>query len=386
MDKMIKAKLVLEDGSSFDGLSTGLSGERAGKVVLNTAVVGYQEIMTDPANAGKILILTYPLIGNYGVAKKFYESKKCWLTGVIMKEKSRIYSNWQAEGSLDDFIKKESLNAINDIDTRTLAVTIRDKGEIFGIISAGDSNESMIANKIEEFKNGAERDFIKEISVKKPVEIKSEPAGPKIAVLDLGMLNGFTKQLTNLGCNVTLLPFNTSAKAISAMRPQGLIISGGPEDDAAIPKIVQEIKQLIGKIPMLGISLGHEIIALALGGKLNAMKIGHHGANYPVKASNSYKGEITVQNHSFVVNERSISGNKRIAITLRNVNDDTIEEMESRFLKFISTQYYPVSPEFEEVNEVFNRFLKITGARLVTGKRHFIKRTSGSNKVYYAKA
>lgn len=357
----MKAMLVLEDGSSFEGISIGVPGERLGEVVLNTAVVGYQEMMTDPSNAGKILVLTYPLIGNYGTAKKFYESKKCWINALIIKEKSRIYSNWQAEGSFGDFLLKEGVVAISDVDTRTLTVTIRDKGEMFAIVAAGDDiNKEELLKKIKNHKNRIKNDFIKEISVKKATEIKGPNAGPKIGVLDLGVPNSIIKQLKTLGCNITLLPYDTSAKDILEMKFDELIISSGPEDDEAMPSLAETTKILLGKIPILGIAAGHEIIGLALGAKLKKMSVGHHGVNYPAKAPDSCKGEITVQNHSFIIDESSIKNKKGVKITLHNINDNSIEEMESKPLKFISAQYCPASPGFDEVNEVFRRFFKMS--------------------------
>lgn len=354
----MKGILVLEDGSVFEGISIGIEGEIIGKVALNTAVVGYQEIMTDPANAGKILILTYPLIGNYGVAKKFYESKKCWIGGLVIKEKSRIYSNWQADDSLDNFLKKENLIAISDVDTRTLTVKIRDDGEMFAIISTHRAKKDELLKKLKEHKT--KKDFIRKISVKKITEIKGNSSSKNIGIIDIGIMNSFIKQLTDLKCSITLLPYNTDAEKILGLNFDGLIISSGPEEDSVIPEIVETVKKLIGKIPLLGISTGHLIICLALGGKIKQMKIGHRGMNYPVKPPSSYKGDITVQNHSLVVDDDSINNIKDIKITLYNVNDKTIEEIESEELKFISTQYYPVSPGFDEVNEVFKRFLNIT--------------------------
>jgi len=377
---MNKAKLVLEDGSVFEGISAGAEGEKISEVVLNTAVVGYQEMVTDPTNAGKILVLTYPLIGNYGVAKKFNESKKCWISGLIIKELSRIYSNWQSEGPLEEFLKKEDVVTISDIDTRTLAVTIRDKGEMLGIVSTKNSAIEEMLKKLENHKKRS-LEAIKDISVKKPAEIKGRPSGANIAVLDLGMKNSFIKQLTTLGCNITLLPYDTKAKDILALKPDGLIISNGPENDSAIPEIVLTVKDLLGKIPMMGVAAGHEIIGLALGGKLIKMKIGHHGSNYPIKPPDSFKGEISVQNHSYVIDEDSIKSKKNVTVTMRNVNDNSIEEMESRQLKFVSVQYNPESPGFDEVNGAFTRFLKMAGK--LSKIRNIIRSSSG---VEYAKA
>ncbi len=352
----MKANLILEDGSVFEGVGVGDIKEGIGEVVINTAVVGYQEIMTDPSNAGKIMVLTYPLIGNYGVARKFDESRKCWLSGLVIKEPSRIYSNWQAEGSFKDFLIKEGVGCIADADTRTIAVTIREKGEMRGIISTGKESAKELMAKITAHNKNS---FIKDTSVKKITEMPGGAKGPKVAVLDLGIPNSFLKQLKALGCDIVLLPYDTPAGDIISVKPDGLIISSGPENDEAAPKIAETVKAILGKIPMLGISAGHEIIGMALGCAIEKMKLGHRGVNYPVKNPNSFKGEITVQNHSFVINSDSIKNKKNVTVTLRNLNDDSIEEMESRQLRFISAQYYPASPGLNEVNALFIRFLNM---------------------------
>jgi len=370
----MKSMLILEDGSLFEGNSIGVAGEKMGEVVLNTSVVGYQESMTDPANAGKILIFTYPLIGNYGVAKKFFESRRSFVNAVIIKEESRMFSNWQAEDSFNNFLKKEKVVAISEVDTRTLAVRIRNGGQMLGILSTKGAKKDVLLKKLNEYKQSLineattekqfynflylKNDFIKLVSTKKIKEINGK-SGPKIAILDIGILNSFIKQLRNSGCNILLLPYNTNADKILELKPDGLVIPNGPEEDKAIPGIVTTVQKLLGKIPMMGISTGHELIYLALGGKLQKLKVGHHGSNYPVKSPSSYKGHITVQNHSFIADEDSLKGRDDIKITLRHVNDNSIEEMESKKLKFISTQYYPVSPGSDEVNTAFKKFLNI---------------------------
>ncbi|MFA5145910.1 MAG: glutamine-hydrolyzing carbamoyl-phosphate synthase small subunit [Candidatus Omnitrophota bacterium] len=349
--------LILENGEIFDGVSIGVSGERIGEVVLDTAVVGYQEIMSDPANAGKIVVMTYPLIGNYGVADKFYESKKCWIGGLIIKEKTRIYSNWQAEGSFDGLLKKEGIVAMEGVDTRTLAITIRDEGEMLGMISAGKTPASELMKRLKAHKKGSRIDFIRSISTKGIVEIKAKPSGPRIVVIDIGVLNSFVSQLKTLGCNITLVPYDTDAAAILGMAPDGVIISNGPEADVSLPAVAKTAKDLMGRVPLLGISTGHEVIGLALGAKLRKMKTGHHGVNYPVKPSDSWKGEITVQNHSYVIDENSLPKKGGIDVILRNLNDDSVEALESKKLRFISVQYYPSSPGFGEVNPILRRFM-----------------------------
>jgi carbamoyl-phosphate synthase small subunit len=270
-----------------------------------------------------------------------------------------------------------------DADTRTIATTIRDKGEMLGIISTTDFKKDSLLKKLSAYKNGLKKEHIKEVSVKKPSEAKSTSAGPDIAVLDLGMLHSFTTQLKNLGCSVTLLPYHTSAEAILDMTPDGLIISGGPEDDAAIASVAKTVKALLGKVPMMGIGTGHQAIGLALGARLTRMKVGHHGVNYPVKDGANLKGDITVQNHSYTIDEASIK-DRRINVTLRNINDNTVEEIESKQLKLLSVQYYPASPGFNEVNGAFKRFISMAGHRRGASAQKAAR--ASQSEVTYAKA
>jgi len=355
----MRAILLLEDGCSFSGESLGVPGERCGEVILNMAVVGYQEMMTDPANAGKILVLTYPLIGNYGIAPKFNESSRCLLSGLGIKEKSKIYSNWQAKESFDKFIKDQNLLAIGEIDTRTLTVHLRDKGEMPGIISTLTKDTQKLLSKIESFKKKNTKDYISKISVRKPVSLGKTKSKYKVAVLDLGITNSIIRQLEALELSVYVFPYNTRPEEILRSKPCGLIISNGPEADIVLKEVTGNVKTLIKKIPMLGISTGHQILASALGAKIKRMPLGHRGVNYPIANPASYKAEITVQNHSYVVDADSLTKIKGLRITGYNLNDHSVEEMESKTLKLIGIQYYPASPGFNEVNPVFKRFIKL---------------------------
>lgn len=357
----MKAILMLEDGKSFVGEGLGVEGEKVGEVILNTAVVGYQEMMTDPANAGKILVLTYPLIGNYGIAPKFNESKHVWLEGLVIKEKSRIYSNWQAKTSFDAFIKEHNLLTMSEVDTRTLAVHLRQKGSMLGIISTKNFEAKELLAKINDFKKKPSESLLPKISVKKPLHLGKEKAKYKVAILDLGITNSIIRQLETLGFSITLLPYNTPAQEILRLKPKGLIISHGPEEDIGLKEVANNIKSLINRLPILGISTGHQVLAAALGAKITKLKLGHRGVNYPIHNPASYKGEITVQNHAYVVDTDSLNKIKEVKITSYNLNDRSVEEMESKKLKLIGTQYIPASPGFNEVNPVFYRFKKMLG-------------------------
>lgn len=357
----MKAILMLEDGKTFSGESIGAATEKFGEVVFNTAVVGYQEMMTDPANAGKILVLTYPLIGNYGCAPKFNESKKVWISGLVIKEKSRIFSNWQAKQSFDDFLKENNVLAIAGIDTRTLAVHLRQKGSMQGIISTKTSDAKELLSKISAFRVKQAASLLPEISVKKGAEFGRKIAKKKIAILDLGVTHSLIKQLETLGFHIVVLPFKAGAQEILKHKPKGLIISGGPEEDPALKEVALNIKPLVGRLPILGISTGHQVLAHAIGAKVTKLKLGHRGVNYPVQNPASYKGEITVQNHGYVVDTDSLNKIKDVKITGFNLNDRTVEEMESKKRKFLGVQYTPACPGFDEVSPILIKFSKMLG-------------------------
>lgn len=351
----MKAILALENGSIYEGRSIGVEGEKTGWVTFYTGVVGYQEVITNPANAGKIIVMTYPLIGNYGVAKKFNESKKCWIDGMVIKEKSRIASNWQAEGDFGDFLKGKRVLAMEGVDTRTLTVELRDKGEQFGIFSTRDFNPQSLKRKIEKAKD-KKLDVIKKISVKEITDLTSK--GLRIAILDIGVTNSLIIQLKSLGCQVKLLPHNMKYSDILKLPSKCLIVSDGPEKDKSLSIVVDTVKQLLGKIPMFGLGTGCQVLTMAMGAKLKRMHPGHHGVNYPVSKPNSLKGEITVQNHSYKIDEASL---KDAEITWRNINDKSIEGIRNRKLKVFGCQFYPASPGFGEVNSVLEEFIDEIG-------------------------
>jgi carbamoyl-phosphate synthase small subunit len=355
----MKAILVLEDGKSFNA-NSDLNTECFGELILNTAVVGYQEMITDPANAGKILVLTYPLIGNYGVAPKFNESNKVWVSALAVKEKSRIYSNFQAKSSLDDFLKEKNASAVYNLDTRTLAVHLREKGPLFGMISTKEFDSKKLVEKISQIKRKPAQTFLPEISVSK---LKILGKGKRLVVLDLGVTNGLLKQLEALGFSLNILPYNASVKQILSISPKGVVISSGPENDPGLNQVAQNIKPLIGKLPILGVATGCQVLAAALGVGLIRLKLGHRGVNYPLARPGSFKGEITVQNHGYVLDQDALRKVKGLKVTAYNLNDHTPEEIESKKLKLIGAQYNPVSSGFDQVNPALIKFNKLLSIR-----------------------
>lgn len=356
----MKAVLMLEDGKTFSGHGFGACTERTGKVILNTSVVGYQEMATDPANSGRLLVLTYPLIGNYGVAEKFNESKKVCAAGLIIKESSRIFSNWQAHSSFEEFAKEQGLFVLQGIDTRTLAVHIRQKGEMLGIMANGCVPAKELSSKLDSFRLAAAESVLPDISVSKPTTIHGQKSrGNKIAVLDIGVTKSVLRQLQSLGFSLIVLPYNMRPADIMGLKTGGLIISGGPEEDPGLEVVVDTARGLIGKMPIMGIAAGHQVLARALGAKITRLKLGHRGANYPMHNPGSQKGEITVQNHGLVVDAEALAMIKHVKITGYNLNDHSVEEIESRQLRLLGVQYEPVSPGFDQVNPAFIRFKKM---------------------------
>lgn len=355
----MRAVLVLEDGKCFQARGN-IQADAFGEVVLNTAIVGYQEMLTDPANAGKILVLAYPLIGNYGTAAKFNESGKVWVSALAIKEKSRIYSNFQAELSLDDFLKEKNVLEIHDLDTRTLAVYLREKGPLLGIISTKECDPKKLLEKINQIKRQPQYSRLEETSIPKP---KVLGKGKKLAVLDLGLTNSLLKQLESLGLSLNIFPYNASTKQILSVNPAGLLISNGPENDPGLKLVAQNLKPLIGKLPVLGIGTGCQVLAAALGAGLIRLKFGHRGANHPLARPGSFKGEITVQNHGYVMDQNALCKINGLKITAYNLNDHTPEEIESKTLKLIGVQYNPVPAGFDQVNPVLLKFNKLLCSR-----------------------
>lgn len=353
----MNAMLMLQDGKIFSGKTIGPIKETIGEVMLNTAVVGYQEMATDPANRGKILVLTYPLIGNYGINPKFNESLKWQLNGLVVKETSRIVSNWQAKTSLEVFAKKQDALILRKVDTRSLAVYLRHKGEMLGIIAGLSSEPKALLEKIDAYRKNQTQDLIRLTSTAKPSYLGPKRARQKIALLDLGVSASLLAQLQSLGAGIFILPYTATAKEITKTKAGGLIISNGPENDVNLEKIAQAVRPLLGAMPILGISTGLHVLALAMGAKISRMKLGHRGVNYPVAHPGSFQAEITAQNHSFMVDSDSLDKIPHVKITGYHLNDRTIEEVAHNKLKCIGIQYYPQSPGKGQVHPVLKRFM-----------------------------
>ncbi|MFA4888813.1 MAG: glutamine-hydrolyzing carbamoyl-phosphate synthase small subunit [Candidatus Omnitrophota bacterium] len=354
----MNAILALEDGKVFRGESFGASGERYGEVVFNTSMAGYQEILTDPSYKGQIVAMTYPLIGNYGINKEDMESRRPFLEGFVVKECSKIASNWRSTTSLSQYLKENNVVGIEGIDTRDLTLHIRQKGALKAVLSTEGQDQKSLIRKAKESPGLIGRDLVKEVTIsKKYIWEKIKKAKYKVAVLDCGVKYNILRKLLENRCQVIVVPADTSAKEILKLKPNGALLSNGPGDPAALDYVVNVTRELIGKLPIFGICLGHQILGQALGGKTYKLKFGHHGANHPVKDLRTGKVAITVQNHSFCVDIESLD-KKEIEITHINLNDQTLEGMRHKKLPVFSVQFHPeASAGPHDAEYLFQQFI-----------------------------
>ncbi len=354
----MKAKLVLEDGRIFNGNSFGARGERYGEVVFNTSMTGYQEIITDPSYKGQIVTMTYPLIGNYGINSEDMESKKPFLEGFVIKELSRIVSNWRAEMSLEKYFEKNNVLGIEGVDTRALTKHIRLEGAMRAVISSEDSDNKSLVKKAKSSPKLAGIDLAREVTCKKPYSWNKDGKF-KVVVLDCGVKFNILRILAANSCHVVVLPASSSAETILSHKPSGILLSNGPGDPAALPYVAKTVKLLLGKLPIFGICLGHQILGMALGAKTYKLKFGHHGGNQPVKNLKTGKIDITVQNHGFCVNLDTLNMDN-IEITHMNLNDNTLEGMRHKKLPIFSVQFHPeAAPGPNDAKNLFKDFIKM---------------------------
>lgn len=360
---MTKARLVLEDGSLFEGVAFGHIGEAQGEVVFNTSHTGYQEILTDPSYKGQMVCMTYPLIGNYGANMRDRESEQAWASGFIVGELSEIYSNFEAEFGLDEYLNAQGVMGIGDIDTRRLVRHLRQQGAMQGIIST----ERNIANLIKKAQavpkmNG--QDLASMVTRGKTFTLKGDAPLCRVVAFDYGMKQNILQMLVQSGCEVTVVPAQTPAEEVVRLAPDGIFLSNGPGDPEAVGYAVDAIKFLanpkkVGReIPMFGICLGHQLLALALGAETYKLKFGHHGGNHPVKNLMTGKIEITAQNHGFAVNPKTLP--KYLELTHLNLYDQTVEGFRHKKLPIFSVQYHPeASPGPHDSHYLFNDFVAL---------------------------
>jgi carbamoyl-phosphate synthase small subunit len=369
------ALLALADGRVFRGDACGAGGEASGEVVFNTAMTGYQEILTVPSFRGLMVCITYPLIGNNGISPEEVESRRPWVNGFIVKEMCGYPSNWRGRMRLEDYLREHGIVAIQGIDTRALTRHLRDHGAQEGIISTVEADADRLVERARALPGLVGRDLVSEVSVAEPhgwdqgtwdlARGYTAPPEPRFRVVafDSGIKQNILRQLASLGCGVTVVPARTPAEAVLEMKPHGVFLSNGPGDPEAVPYLVESVRGLVGRTPIFGICLGNQILGLALGGKTYKLKFGHHGANHPVRDLATGRVEITAQNHGFSVDPASVS-KLGLDETHVNLNDGTSEGMRHRELPIFSVQYHPeASPGPRDSHYLFKRFADLMRAK-----------------------
>ena len=334
------AVFYLEDGTLFEGAAFGARGESLGEVVFNTSMTGYQEILTDPSYAGQIVVMTHPEIGNYGVNPDDEESCGPFVEGFAVREFSPISSSWRGKGPLSDYLDDHSITGITEIDTRALVRHVREKGAMRGILSTVDFDPDSLRAKVLAHPTMSGSDYVKNVTTSKVYPWPSEKRRFRVVAFDFGIKRNILRCLALRGCELTVVPATTSAEDVMSLNPDGIFLSNGPGDPEPLQYIVSNLKSLIGRKPIFGICLGHQVLALALGGKTYKLKFGHRGGNQPVKNLITEKIEITTHNHGFSVDANSLKDSE-VQLTHLNLNDKTLEGFRHRYLPVFSVQYHP---------------------------------------------
>ena len=350
----MKAYLILEDGTVFEGTSIGSSREVISEIVFNTSMTGYLEVLTDPSYAGQAVVMTYPLIGNYGICREDMESRQAWPDGYIVRELSRIPSNFRSGDTIDHFLKEQDIPGISGIDTRALTKILREKGTMNGMITTnGDYDLEEVKEKIRQY---TVKGVVLKTSVKKPYVLPGD--GKKVALLDCGAKDNIARNLNKRGCEVTVYPADTPAEEILKTNPDGIMLSNGPGDPAENVGIIEEVRKLYeSSVPIFAICLGHQLMALATGAKTYKLKYGHRGGNHPVKDLETGRVYITSQNHGYAVDEESLDPSVAVPAFV-NVNDKTNEGLKYVGKNIFTVQYHPEAcPGPLDSGYLFDRFM-----------------------------
>ena len=374
----MNAILALEDGTWYQGVAAGATGETSGEVVFNTSMTGYQEVLTDPSYAGQIVTMTAPQIGNYGVTSGDAESQAPRVAGFVMREASPLASNWRADGTLRDYLVRHQIVAIADIDTRALTRVLRNAGVMRGVIATGQVDPAALVEKARAIPKMEGTDLVRGVTCDTAFEWRHDPGRVgeadhaefgivpearakrrlRVAAYDFGVKYNILRRLDAYGCDVHVFPASAPASDLRKIEPDGIFLSNGPGDPAALPYAINNVRELVNAdVPMFGICLGHQILGLAVGGKTFKLKFGHRGANHPVKEHQSGKVEITSQNHGFAVDPQSLPADTTITHT--NLYDGTVEGFRHLAKPIFSVQYHPeASPGPHDADYLFRQFIE----------------------------
>lgn len=360
----MRAILALEDGCTFAGRAFGAVGEAVGEVVFNTSMSGYQEILTDPSYAGQIVVMTYPHIGNYGTNDVDEESGHPYVEGFVAREFSVVASNWRSREPLETYLKRHGIVCISEVDTRALVLHIRNRGAMRGVISSDDVDPGRLVEKAKAARSMLGCDLASTVSCKEayrysgPADISTD-ARFKVVAYDFGIKRNILDNLVRVGCDVRVVPSRTSPEDVLSQNPDGIFLSNGPGDPEPLEYAVRNIRQMLGRKPVFGICLGHQLMGLAFGGKTYKLKFGHRGGNQPVKNLFTSRVEITAQNHGFAVDPDSLDAGE-IELTHINLNDQTLEGIRHRSVPAFSVQYHPeASPGPHDSHYLFEEFKKL---------------------------
>lgn len=358
---MTKRQLVLENGSVYHGKSFGAEQSTSGEVIFNTSMTGYQEVISDPAYHGQIVMFTYPLVGNYGINLDDFETVNPLINGIIVKEACEHPSNFRYDETLHDYLNANDIPGITGIDTRKLMRELRKDGTMKGCITTTEQPVTDIVNQLKMQNNG--RNFVQEIAIQKPYIIPGR--GKRVVVVDLGMKHGILRALTKRNCHITVVPYNYTAEKILRLKPDGILVTSGPGNPMLQHEVITMVKEVLSKVPFFGIGLGHQIFALACGAKVEKMKTAHSGSSYPVKDIQRAQTLMTTQNHQYTVTKKSLADTD-LSISHINLNDELVEGLKSHQTQAFSVQFYPEStPGPDDSEYLFDHFLQ-----MMTRKEH----------------
>ena len=367
------AILALEDGKVFCGRSFGWRGERTAEVVFNTSMTGYQEVVTDPSYKGQMVAMTYPHIGNYGVNQEDFESDGPKVEAFLVREYSRVRSNWRADQDLATFLKEHRIIALSEIDTRALTRHIRSFGVMRAAVSTVNLDEERLVQMAREAPDISDRDLVAEVTCPQPyvwtkgtdrewLLSKARRQRFYIVAYDCGIKRSILRRLVDAGCRVSVMPASTTASEVQALKPDGVFLSNGPGDPEMVPYLVEAVRSLLGKWPIFGICLGHQVLGLALGGRRFKLKFGHHGGNQPVKDLRTGRVQITAQNHNFAIDPSSLDEDE-VEVTHINLNDQTVEGLRHRHWPLFGVQYHHEGvPGPQDADPLFGWFVRMIGA------------------------